>query len=107
MLRGAANPLPEKWLHAVERRGTGLADRQELSAFDRGQELILLGLRLTNGIDCAQFAALAGVPMADVINNQALAVLAEQGDVIADNTRLRATPQGLLRLNSVLAMLLT
>ncbi|MCP5365755.1 MAG: coproporphyrinogen III oxidase [Hyphomicrobiales bacterium] len=98
---------PEKWLHAVERRGTGVADRQALSASERGQELLLLGLRLTNGIEWARFAALAGVPMAEVINNHALAVLTEQGDVIADNIGLRATPQGQLRLNSVLAMLLT
>ena len=98
---------PEQWLQAVEQRGTGLADRLALSALERGQELILSGLRLTNGIERAQFETFAGIPMADVMNNHALAVLIDQGDVIADNTRLSATPQGQLRLNSVLAMLLS
>jgi len=98
---------PEHWLLAVEQRGTGLADRQALSVLERSQELILSGLRLTSGIEGARFQALVGTPLADVMNTQALADLIDQGDVIADTTGLRTTPQGQLRLNSVLAMLLT
>ena len=54
---------PEAWLSAVEAGGTGLALSEALSPEDQAVEMLLMGLRLSDGIDLARHAALAGRPL--------------------------------------------
>ncbi|APF38771.1 coproporphyrinogen III oxidase [Chelatococcus daeguensis] len=54
---------PEEWLSAVERDGHGVESRETLSEEAQGDEFLLMGLRLVEGIDPARFAALAGRPL--------------------------------------------
>jgi putative oxygen-independent coproporphyrinogen III oxidase len=51
---------PETWLAQVERVGHGVVEVERLSAEAEGDEFLLMGLRLTEGIDPARFAQLAG-----------------------------------------------
>jgi oxygen-independent coproporphyrinogen-3 oxidase len=97
---------PEKWLAKVEARGDGLAERVALAPSERREELLLLGLRLTEGVERDGFRALAGVEPEDAVHRVALARLAEGGFIESDAAGLRATPAGRLRLNAVLAQLL-
>jgi oxygen-independent coproporphyrinogen-3 oxidase len=97
---------PEKWLTKVETSGTGLAERVPLTPSERREELLLLGLRLTEGVRRDSFRALAGVEPEDAVDRSALARLVDGGFIRSDATGLRATPAGQLRLNAVLAQLL-
>lgn len=97
---------PQRWLEAVEARGHGLARRQRLTREQRESELVMLGLRLGEGIDRQRFARRAGRDIADVVNNAGLCHMRELGLVELDATALRATEPGLQRLDWVLARLL-
>ena len=51
---------PEMWLTVVEGEGQGLVGDDVLSAEEQGDEFLLMGLRLAEGIDPARFERLAG-----------------------------------------------
>jgi putative oxygen-independent coproporphyrinogen III oxidase len=51
---------PETWLDRVERDGHGLVEEEALTATQEGDEFLLMGLRLREGIDSARFERLSG-----------------------------------------------
>lgn len=97
---------PEKWLASVEERGGGDAERVALDARQRRDELVLQGLRLTTGIDRQRFRAATGVEPEAAVDADALALLTDAGCIETDRGGLRATAEGRLRLNALLALLL-
>jgi len=97
---------PVRWLERVEADGHATAKRTPLSAAERAEELLLTGLRLNQGIAAARFQLLSGLALENVIDADALARLIEGDFLIYDPTSLRATTQGRLCLNAVLAELL-
>lgn len=97
---------PQRWLEAVEARGHGLARRQRLTTEQRESELVMLGLRLGEGIARQRFARRTGRDIVDVVNDAGLRCMRELGLVELDATALRATEPGLQRLDWVLARLL-
>ncbi|MBB4198631.1 coproporphyrinogen III oxidase [Rhodoblastus sphagnicola] len=56
----ATEPHPEMWLTVVETEGNGLVEDENLSTEAQGDEFLLMGLRLTEGIDPARFQTLTG-----------------------------------------------
>ena len=97
--------LPERWLAAVESAGTGT---EENAPIDRGsalEEMLMMGLRLTEGVPRAQIERAAGQD-AEALFGRNLAPLVEGGFLTLDRDRLAATAAGRLRLNAVLAALL-
>ncbi len=54
---------PEMWLTVVEGEGHGLVSDESLSAEEQGDEFLLMGLRLGEGVDPRRFEALAGRPL--------------------------------------------
>jgi putative oxygen-independent coproporphyrinogen III oxidase len=96
---------PEAWLEAVEQQGHGLADNIALDAATRGEEALLMGLRLAGGIDADWFAQRSGRALADVIDVDAAMMLQAQGLIRYTPTNLRTTPRGALLLNTVIAEL--
>ena len=96
---------PEIWLERVERDGTGETERSPLGAAERGREMLLMGLRLAEGVDLARFEREAGTRAADFVNANAAARLAETGLIEWTQGALRATAAGHQRLNAVLAAL--
>jgi putative oxygen-independent coproporphyrinogen III oxidase len=93
---------PLAWLAQVEAKGHGEAAREPLSAADQATEHLMMGLRLAEGIDLARHARLAGTPL----DEATLTRLEDLGMVTRDATRLRATAQGRMVLNSVIRELL-
>jgi oxygen-independent coproporphyrinogen-3 oxidase len=98
---------PEEWLRRVERHGHGAVAEESLDPADRAREALLMGLRLAEGIDPARIEARAGLPFADAIDPAMLAALLDE-DYLAwtDGGRLRATAEGILRLDAILPVLL-
>ena len=97
--------LPERWLTAVETAETG---SEEFTAIDRDsaiEEMLMMGLRLTEGVSRARLERAAGRD-AEALFGDRLAPLVEGGFLTLDRERLAANAAGRQRLNAVLAALL-
>lgn len=96
----AAFSNPEEWWQAAMSGENGLAERQALLAEEAGDEMLLMGLRLREGMDLARYEKLSGRKL----NPARIEFLKREGFVeMADNRRLRATPSGFLVLDAVVA----
>ena len=96
---------PESWADRVERAGHGSTAEEILSPEDRAREMLLMGLRLTEGVDATRFAARTGTSLADALEPAILAQAVEEGYLIDDGAVLRATTEGRLRLDALLGAL--
>lgn len=94
---------PENFLAAVERNGHGLKVETDLPPAERATEAMLMGLRLTEGVDLARVEARSGLRRAAFVDAGAVARLAGQGLLVADGDRLRVTDEGILLLDSILS----
>ncbi len=92
---------PEAWLAAVEAGERGLAGETVVAPGEQALEMLMMGLRLAEGIDPERFAALNRAPLpADRIEE-----LAGLGLVETAGGRLRATAEGRPVLDAVLRRL--
>ena len=96
---------PEPWAERVERDGHGTTHEDSVSQQDRAREMLLMGLRLTEGINAARFAARTGCALPDAIDPDILAQALDAGYLTMTDTTLAATPEGRKRLDSLLAAL--
>ncbi len=96
---------PEPWAERVERQGHGSTAEEVIAPADRAREMLLMGLRLAEGIDAARFAERTGMPLADAIDPEVLGLAVAEGYLQHGDGRLVATPEGRLRLDSLLAVL--
>ena len=94
---------PENFIAAVERNGHGLKVESDLPAHERATEAMLMGLRLTEGIDLARIEARSGLGRAAFVDTGAVARLAGQGLMREDGDRLAVTDDGILLLDSILS----
>ena len=93
---------PNRWLAEVTTNGHGISTQEELGSTQQGQEFLLMGMRLEEGIDLNRYAAIAKKPLDDT----AISFLVEEGFIEFFNShRLRATPKGKHVLNSVIEQL--
>ena len=90
---------PEAWLDAVEAQGHATETDEPVPAAERREELLMMGLRLAEGVPLARFAA-EGVAPPDCVE------LIAEGFLALDGGRLIATRKGRPLLNAVLAQLL-
>jgi putative oxygen-independent coproporphyrinogen III oxidase len=91
---------PEMWLTQVESEGHGLIENDVLTAEEQGDEFLLMGLRLKEGVDPERFKRLSGRSL----DPRQLSSLAEDGFIVADEQgRVRVTPLGAPVLDSVVA----
>ncbi|CAH1652365.1 Heme chaperone HemW [Hyphomicrobiales bacterium] len=92
--------VPETWLEKVEQHGHGLADVEVLTPAAQGDEYLLMGLRLTEGIDPRRYTALSG----RALDPERVAGLLEHGLIIRHpDERISVSPAGFPVLNAVIA----
>jgi oxygen-independent coproporphyrinogen-3 oxidase len=92
--------MPETWANLVEAKGHGVIDGEVLTRSEEADEFLLMGLRLAEGIDLARYEQYAGRPL----SSSRLSILQEEGLVApVGNSRLRATPAGMIVLDAVVA----
>jgi oxygen-independent coproporphyrinogen-3 oxidase len=96
---------PEAWLDAVEHHGHGTAEAHAVDRSEMLREALLMGLRLTEGIERQRLAAMLGRDPVEAIGEARLQKLIAGGLLELDATHLRATAQGRQLLNAVLARL--
>ncbi|MAZ17486.1 MAG: coproporphyrinogen III oxidase [Ahrensia sp.] len=93
---------PETWAKKVAEKGYGVVEEEMLDQQAQGDEMLLMGLRLAEGIDIARYEALSG----RAFDPARLAMLqAEKLVEPVANSRIRATQAGRLVLNALVAEL--
>lgn len=97
---------PEAWLESVEARGHGTAESVALTPRERMEEMLMMGLRLREGVSRAAFRGEVGRDLEAALDPARLARLLDGGDLVLGRRALRASPAGRRRLNAVLAHLL-
>jgi oxygen-independent coproporphyrinogen-3 oxidase len=97
---------PETWLAAVEAQGHGTEEVTEIAPAERREELLMMGLRLVEGVSRTRFAAETGEAIEEALDPTRLQDLAAAGFLAVDEQGIRATAAGRQRLNAVLAALL-
>ena len=96
---------PEIWLDRVERLGHGEHPREAVDPDLQRREMLMMGLRLSEGVDLTRLAAAGDTTRDSVIDRRRLEPLLAGGFLQQDGAQLKATPAGRLRLNAVLAAL--
>ena len=95
-----AEKMPETWLGLVETKGHGVTGGEILTRSEEADEFLLMGLRLAEGIDLARYEQYSG----RALPSGRLSILQEEGLVAPiGNSRLRATPAGMIVLDAVVA----
>ena len=92
---------PANWL-----RGERRESRSVLSANERAAEMVMMGLRLAEGVNGAAFKKEVGAPLADWLAGPNLEQLLDGGLLLWRDSYLTASRDGRLVLNAVLAELL-
>lgn len=78
---------------------------EELSQTERAEELLLMGLRLVDGIDKPQFKVCCGLDFDGFVNQERLKYLCSAGLLVDTPTNLRATREGFPVLNKLVEQL--
>lgn len=76
-----------------------------LTPEERAEELIIMGLRLTKGINMLKFADICGIKFEDFVNVKHLKELISYGFLIKNNNYISATKKGFSVLNELIRQL--
>jgi len=87
----------------VERHGHGTVEETTLQPADRAREMLLMGLRLAEGIDAARFARRTGMQLEAALEPSVLEQALAEGYLEWRNDHLAPTAEGRLRLDALLA----
>ncbi|NOD65014.1 MULTISPECIES: radical SAM family heme chaperone HemW [unclassified Ruegeria] len=93
---------PQRWLDAAE-RGNGEKDRTLLSYEDQANEYLMMGMRISEGLDIDRWETLSGRKLP----KNTIDHLSEIKMIEHSNDRLRATADGRAVLNAVIRELLS
>ncbi|MBU7581155.1 MAG: coproporphyrinogen III oxidase [Porphyrobacter sp.] len=94
---------PENFLKAVAGQGHGIVEARPLAIADQAAEALLMGLRLTEGVDLAALATRFALPRAGLVDEAALDRLCALGMMWASGTRIGVSPEGRGVLDALLA----
>ena len=98
----SAERQPELWLERVAATGHGMVESLALRPTEQADEALLMGLRLTAGLDLGRLAAVSGLrPRAGAVDELVALGLLQRGGT----SRVRASPAGRLVLNEVVLRL--
>ena len=98
---------PDMWLNFAIKRKYGQQKRSTLNQTERRDEIILMGLRLIEGISLKHFNLLTGQHLIETVDKNKIKNLSEQGYLSLKKGFLKTTLAGRLRLNAMLSYLLT
>jgi putative oxygen-independent coproporphyrinogen III oxidase len=95
---------PETWLTAVESGDDAVIENELLSRQAQGDEMLLMGLRLKEGVSPARHAALAG---RSIDENRVTALIGDGLLERSNDGRIRATMQGVPVIDAIVAHLVS
>ena len=92
---------PAEWLEQVRQSGDGITQRESLSPTQQGDEMLLMGLRLREGVCLRRHARLTSTDISGKINP-----LLKEGLLWRSGDKFGCTPRGNAVLDNILAQLL-
>lgn len=93
---------PERWLTLTENAGHGIIEEEHLTQQQQADEMLLMGLRLNEGLNLPRYEALAS----HSLPFEKLSSLQEEGLIeTIQNTHLRVTSKGRLLLDYIITIL--
>ena len=98
---------PENWLAAVAEHGHGVAEQHVLGPSALASEALLMGLRLTEGIDLAALAHRFELRTGEMIDQRRLALHQSLGLVWQEGSRIGITEAGMPLLDALLGELVS
>lgn len=102
-----AHRAPEVWLQRVADKGHGAHPFETVTPEQRVQEMVMMGLRLAEGIPLSRFEKEGGKAFSDFINEEKIQRMMAEGFVSCTETHITATESGRQRLGSLITYLLT
>ena len=96
---------PENWLSAVATTEHGIAEERALGLREQASEALLMGLRLTEGVDLAALASRFGILQGELIDTSRLVLHRSLGLVSTDGDRVTVTEAGMPLLDALLGEL--
>ncbi len=90
---------PETWLAYVERDGHGIVEDEALTTEMQGDEFLLMGLRLREGVSLSRFKAISG----KALDTRRIDFLVGENLIAWEGDRLRVTAEGFPVLDAVVA----
>jgi oxygen-independent coproporphyrinogen-3 oxidase len=100
-MRTVRHKKPENFLAALARNGHGIAEEARLSPIEAADEALVMGLRLTEGIDADAIADRFGLPA--IVDWPRVERLVRSGHhMVRDGARIALTPHGRLLLDAIL-----
>jgi oxygen-independent coproporphyrinogen-3 oxidase len=99
-MRTVRHRKPENFLRGIVRNGHGLAEEAALSQFEAGDEALVMGLRLAEGVDAGALAARFGLEA--IVDWARVERLVGSGHLERDGSRIAVTARGRLLLDAIL-----
>ncbi|MBY6154948.1 radical SAM family heme chaperone HemW [Vannielia litorea] len=99
-LATVASTMPSSWL-AKQAEGS-VESREVISGADQASEYLMMGLRVTDGISLERFEALGGM----ALDKTKLRGLVNEGLIVVQGDRIRASQRGRMVLNAVIRELM-
>jgi len=94
--------MPERWLNAVNTNGNGLIENTAITPAEARTEALMMGLRLTSGINRAHWHHLFGDDVLQHVAADKLQKLVDENYMQVTETHITATASGRQRLQAVL-----
>jgi oxygen-independent coproporphyrinogen-3 oxidase len=99
-MRSVRHRKPENFLSAILRNGHGIVEQAPLSATEAADEALVMGLRLSEGLDAAAIAERFELP--SIVNWSRVERLMSSGHLTRTNARIALTAKGRLLLDHIL-----
>ena len=99
-MRTVRHKKPENFLSALRRNGNGIAEEARLSPTEAADEALVMGLRLTEGIDAQAIADRFG--LSSIVDWERVDRLAHSGHLTRGGKRIAITSKGRLLLDAIL-----
>jgi len=99
-MRTVRHKKPENFLSALARNGNGIAEEAQLSPTEATDEALVMGLRLTEGIDAQAIAGRFG--LLSIVDWERVDRLVHSAHLTREGQRIAITPKGRLLLDAIL-----
>ncbi|MFM5908751.1 MAG: radical SAM family heme chaperone HemW, partial [Novosphingobium sp.] len=97
---------PENWLDAMARGGHGIVESRRLGRNEMASEAMLMGLRLTEGLDLADLSQRLGVEQSALCDRDRLGFYERQGLAWQRGSRIGVTEAGMALLDGLLGAII-
>ncbi len=98
---------PDIWLERAGRDGNGAHVPELLSSSDMFMEALMMGLRLTSGIDINMLQQKTEIGFEDGVDMAHFQIVCDEGWAVRDGKNIALTIEGLLRLNAIVPYLIS